>query len=364
MLRSPWFWIAIALITAGIALTAALGALYWLIVAFAAASLMLAVVFLVAAYGVGRADPPQVDRLKKVPHSKRISVIYDCDLTMGHSFRDVGDGLALLYILGEPRLRLRFVTTTYGNGPVGMTTRATSRLLNRLGFDNIAVLQGAAGPDDDPETNRAARHLADTVSASPGEIVLIATGSMTNLKHAAALDPDFFTKLHGLYLMGGLTEPLTWNGHKLAELNLSLDPEAAYQAIHAACPVTIATGQAGLTAVFRSPQFAALQTLDDPVSRLIAHQTRSWFALMRLWFQGGGFAMWDSVATLPLAHPELFEIEQVYITSTRDELGAGQLIVDPSRHGPVRLVRGVWDFDGFIAAHYAAWRHLGRRMQE
>ena len=363
MFRSPWFWMAIALITAGIALTAALDALYWLIVAFAAAILMLVVVFLVAAYSVERADPPQVGRLEKVPRSERISVIYDCDITMGRPFRDVGDGLALLYILGDPRLYLRFVTTTYGNGPVRLTTRAANRLLNSLGFDDVAVITGAAGPDDDPETNRAARHLADTVSASPGEIVLIATGSMTNLKHAAALDPDFFKKLRGLYLMGGLTEPLVWNGRKLAELDFSLDPEAAYQAIHADCPVTIATGQAGLTAVFRGPQFAALQSLDNPASRLIVRQTRSWFALMRLWFRDGGFAMWDSVAALPLVRPELFEIEQVYVTSTRNELRAGHLIVDPSRHGPVRLVRGVCDFDGFIAAHYAAWRRLGRRMQ-
>ncbi|MEA3340704.1 MAG: hypothetical protein U9R15_12110, partial [Chloroflexota bacterium] len=105
-----------------------------------------------------------------------------------------------------------------------------------------------------------------------------------------------------------------------------------------------------------------LQALGDPASRLIVRQTRFWFALMRLWFRDGGFAMWDSVAALPLVRPELFEIEQVYVTSTRNELGAGQLIVDPSRHGPVRLVRRVRDFDGFIAAHFAAWRRLGRRV--
>jgi len=361
MLRSLWFWIAIALITAGIALTAALSALYWLIAVFAVAILMLVVVFLVAAYGIGRADPPQVGRLPKVPRSERIPVIYDCDLTMGCPFRDVGDGLALLYLLGDPRLDLRFVTTTYGNGPVRLTTRTTRRLLDSLGYDDVAVLPGVTGPDDDPETNRAAGYLKDIVGASPGEIVLVATGSMTNLKHAAALDPHFFKKLRGLYLMGGLTESLIWNGHRLGELNFSLDPEAAYQAIHADCPVTIATGQAGLTAIFRRPQFAALQALDDPVSRLIIRQVRSWFALMRLWFRDGGFAMWDSVAVLPLTRPELFEIEQVYVTSVRDDLRAGRLVVDPSRHGPARLVRGVRDFDGFIMAHLAACHRLGQR---
>ena len=117
---------------------------------------------------------------------------------------------------------------------------------------------------------------------------------MTNLKHAAAFNPDFFKKLRGLYLMGGMIEPLVWNERRLAELNFALDPEAAYQATHADCPVTIAPGRSGLSAVFRGPQLAALQAIGDPVTRLISRQVRSWFALMRLYFRDGGFALWDS----------------------------------------------------------------------
>ncbi len=360
MFRSLWFWIAITLIVLGIGLTAALGVLYWLIAAFVAAILMLVVVFLVTAYGVGRAEPPQVPRLQKVPFSKRIPVILDCDLTMGCPLRDVNDGLALLYLLGEPRVNLLCVTTTYCNGPVEMSTRATRRLLDSLGYDDVATLPGAAGPDEEPEMNQAARHLRDIVSTRPGEIALIATGSMTNLKHAFALDPGFFKKLRGLYLLGGLTEPLVWNGHRLTELNFSLDPEAAYLAIHADCPVTITAGHASLTAIFRTPQFAALQALSDPVSQLIVRKTRFWFALMRLWFRDGGFAMWDPIAALALVHPELLETEQVYVTSTPGELHTGRLAVDPSKYGPVRLVHGVRDFDDFIQTCFAAWHHLGR----
>jgi purine nucleosidase len=336
--------------------------LYWLIAAFVVIILMLLTVFLVAAYAVGRAEPPQVPRLRKVPRSETVSVIYDCDLTMGHPLRDVGDGLALLYLLGEPRVYLRFVTTTYGNGPVEMTTRVARRMLDRLGHDDVATIRGAAGPDDTPETNRAAQYLRDSVGLYPGEITLIATGCLTNLRHAVALDPGFFKKLRGLYLFGGVTEPPIWNGHRLAEHNFALDPEAANLAIHADCPVTIATGQAGLSAIFRRQQFAALQALDDPVSRLIVRRTRFWFALMRVWFRDGGFAMWDSIAALSLTHPELFECERVYVTSTQDDLRTGLLVTTPDERGPVRLVHSVQDFAGFINAQFAAWRHLGQRI--
>jgi purine nucleosidase len=362
MLRSPWFWIAIVLIAAGMALTAALGVWYWLVAALAAVIIMLLTAFLVAAYAVGRADPPQVVRLQEVDRSDQIPVIYDCDVTMGRPFRDVADGLALLYLLGEPCVHLRCVTTTYGSSPVQVTTSTARRLLDRLGYGDVATLRGAAGPDEEPETNQAAQSLATAADDQPGEVVVIATGSMTNLKHAAALAPGFFGKLRGLYLMGGVTEPLVWNERRLAERNFSLDPEAAYVAIRAGCPVTIATGQAGLTAIFRSPQFAGLWALGDPISQFIVRNARFWFATTRLWFRDGGFGMWDSVAALALTHPGLFDGEQVHVTSTLDDLRTGRLFVRPDKHGPVRLVRSVQDFDGFIMAHFAAWQHLWQRV--
>jgi inosine-uridine nucleoside N-ribohydrolase len=362
--RSPWFWIVVTLIIAGIALTVSLGAFYWLIATLAAIILILAIAFLVAAYAVGRAQPPEVVPLAKVRRSKRIPVILDCDVTIGCPFRDVGDGLALLYLLGETRVDLLGITTTYGNAPVKTATRTVRRLLDTLDRGDIPVTGGAAGPEEEPESNGAAWLLTTTVSAQPGKVILVATGSMTNIKHAAALDPYFFNKLRGLYLLGGLTEPLVWKGHHLAEINFALDPEAAYQAIHADCPVTIATGNAGLSAIFRSPQFAALQALGDPISRLIARKIRFWFALMRLYFRDGGFAMWGSVATLPITHPEMFDYKQVHVISTRDDLRTGRLVVDVQRHAPVRVVSSVRDFERFITAHMAAWQRLSQKRGE
>jgi inosine-uridine nucleoside N-ribohydrolase len=336
---------------------------YWLLGALIIVVLTFIVVLLIAAYAVGRAKAPQLPHAQP-PAAGRVPVVYDCDVTMGRFFRDVGDGLALLYLLGEPRVDLRFVTTTYGNGPVETTTRTTRYLLDSLGCDDVVTLRGASGPDDDPATNQAARRLTEIVAGEPGQIVLVATGAMTNLKHAAALDPGFFAKLRGLYLWGGVTGPLVWKGHRVAERNFSLDPVAAHQAIHAECPVTVATGQAGLGAIFRAPQFAALQALDSPVSRFIVRKIRFWFALLRIWFRDDGFVMGGSVAALALTHPELFEFEQVFVTSSQNELRGGCLFVDPSKHGPVRLVRGVRDFDAFVMAHFAAWQYLGRRAKK
>ncbi len=363
MFRNIWFWIAILIIAAGVALTAALGVFYWLVIALALTALLFVVVFLVAAFAVGRADPPSIPTLEKISHSERAPVVYDGDVTLGIPFRDVGGGLALLYLLGEPQVHLHSVTATYGNGSVKSCFRTTRRLLASLAYDNIPVLPGVDGPDVEPEANQAARHLVDVADSMPGELVVVATGSMTNLHHAATLDPNFFGNLRGLYLWGGVTESLIWNGHHIAECNFSVDPPAAYEALHADCPLTIATGQTSLSAVFRRQQFAALQMMDGPVSRLIARKIRSWFAWMRLWFGDGGFLLGDSTAALALIHPELFHAEQVYVTSTHDDLRTGHLYVDPSEYGPVRLMRSVQDFDGFISAHFAAWQHLEQLVE-
>jgi purine nucleosidase len=363
MVRSPWFWLVLVLIATGVVLSVMLGAAYWLLAALATAVLGLTITYLVAAYAIGRAPCPQMAPLQGFSSSERIPVVLDGDITMGRLFREVDDGLVLLYLLGEPRVELLAVTCTYGNGPLETTTRTARQLLAEVGHGHVNVWPGASEPDQNPESNQAARHLVEIVRSRPGEIALIATGSMTNLRHAAALDPEFFHNLQGLYLMGGVSETLMWNGRRLAELNLSSDPEAAYQAIHADCAVTIAPGEAGLSAVFRAPQYAILQALGDPVTRLVARRIRSWFALMKVYFRDGGFAMWDSVAAVMLTRPGLFEYERGRIISTRDQLAVGQIRVEPDGNGPVRVVRAVLDTDGFFNIHFAAWHQLGQDVK-
>lgn len=363
MLRSFWFWLTLVLIAAGVALTAALGVFSWLAFTIAVAILVVDGILLYSIYAVGSSEAPELPQLAPVPDEERIRVICDCDLTMGRPFRNVGDGLALLYLLGEPRIDLRAVTTTYGTGPVGMTTRTTRRLLQQLSIETVDVVRGASRSDDDPVENRAAHRLVEEVNAHPGEIAILTTGALTNLKHASSLDADFFEKLRGLYIVGGVTGTLVWGERRLPERHLSLDPEAAYRAIHAHCPTTIALGEAGLTAIFRSEQMAALAALEDRVSDLILKRTRLWFGLMRLRFPDDGFTLWESVAALAIAHPQYLRFQRVHLPTTIEDLRRGRLVPDPDEGGPVRLVHGVEDYDAFVATQLAAWHRLGTSIE-
>lgn len=362
MLRSPWFWLSVILIAAGVALTELLGVLRWLSLTIAVGVAIVDGVLLYHAYVIPPAKPPTLPQLRRSPGEEPVPVIHDCDVTMGRPFRNVDDGLALLHLLGEPRIDVQAVTTTYGDGSVSLTTRTTCKLLREIGCDGLPVIRGASGPDTNPEDNEAARFLVKHVSAQPQRMVLLASGAMTNLKHAEMLDPDFFRKLRSLHLVGGATGPIVWQERQLLERNFSVDPEAAYRAIQAECPTSITLGEAGLTAVFRSSQFAALQSLDDPVSNLIVKQTRLWFGLMRLWFRDDGFAMWAPIAATALTQPACLRMERAHLPVTVDDLRNGHLVVDPDRAGPVRLIHGVEKYDSFIEAQLGAWHHLGQSI--
>ena len=54
-------------------------------------------------------------------------IIHDCDCTFGINGCDVDDGLALLYLLGDPEAEILGVTTTYGNNTCLLYTSPSPR---------------------------------------------------------------------------------------------------------------------------------------------------------------------------------------------------------------------------------------------
>ena len=157
--------------------------------------------------------------------AEHIPVILDCDNTMGIPGCDVDDGLALLYLLGSPEVRLLGVTCSYGNSTQEAVCRNTTALLSRWGRQDIPVLRGSEGPGRLPSP--AADFLCETARAYSGALRLLVTGSTTNLRGAMELDGHFLDHLRTVSMMGGITEPLFVGGRPMAELNLSIDCRAS-----------------------------------------------------------------------------------------------------------------------------------------
>ena len=114
-------------------------------------------------------------------------IIFDCDSTVGLPEKPMDDALALLYLLGRPReAEVLGITCTFANGTAKEVYASTKVLLKEIGRTDIPLLPGA-DCEEDPRSE-AARFIVETVNARPGEITLVAIGSLTNLYGAWLLD--------------------------------------------------------------------------------------------------------------------------------------------------------------------------------
>ncbi len=246
-------------------------------------------------------------------------IILDFDNTMGIRGCDVDDGLALLYLLGNPeRCRVEAVCTSYGNSDIETVDQNTHRLFADLGLD-IPIFRGAADPKAQPSA--AARFLAQACGAEPGALSVLVTGSTTNLNGAQAADPNFFGNVADLTFMGGITESLVINGRIMDELNLSCDPDATLAALASGAAVTIATAQHCLPAHITRERIEAVFSSNSWISATIDY----WFADMGQRYAWDGFAVWDQVAAAALIKPELFEPREMTVTLDRRLLSVGYL---------------------------------------
>ena len=283
-------------------------------------------------------------------------IIIDFDNTMGVKGCDVDDGLALLFLLGTDGVSVEAACTTYGNSTIDIVHDNTLRLFHEWGLD-LPVYRGGAAPGDAPSD--AACFLAQAAADNPGELTILATGSMTNLGAAARIDPDFFGNVREIAVMGGITESLVINGLIMDELNLSCDPAATLSVLAAPCPVTVATAQACLPAFFRREDFIDNFGEDSWLYRTCDY----WFTDMDSRYIWNGFTCWDIVAAAAVARPDLFSFDTVDVTLYERLLGVGYL--EHARAGapssPIRIPR-IEDPAAFVREACATWQRALARL--
>jgi purine nucleosidase len=280
-------------------------------------------------------------------------VIFDCDNTMGLFTKEVDDGLVLYYILGRPDMELLGITTTFGNGPLEKVHPQTVKMVAELGREDIPVIRGAARRGQGP--TEAARFLAETAASHPGEVILLATGPLGNLRGAFELDSDFYHNLKGIYCMGGYLRPVRLGRRNVAELNLSADAEAARQVLNAPCPVTLMNAQICLQAPFTWKDFRKL----DFWSRKTRRSIREWLILHGIFCGIGNFYLWDLLPAVRISFPELFVDNQVLIDSTLKDLESGVLLPrEASEELGINMPVMIKDFDKFKEVLFEAWRKI------
>ena len=176
-------------------------------------------------------------------------IILDCD--PGHD-----DALAILLALASPdEIKCLGLTISAGNVSLELTSKNALRVLSLVNNKEIPVYKGCPKPLvgqlvtaehvhgesgldtgsgtslPEPiskcEKKHAVNFILETLRINPeNEITLVATGPLTNLGAAFALDPLTFKKVKRIVLMGGAGfEP--GNITPAAEFNIYVDPHAA-----------------------------------------------------------------------------------------------------------------------------------------
>lgn len=251
-------------------------------------------------------------------------IVFDCDNTMGVKDCDVDDGLALLYLLGCPEAHLLGITSTYGNSRIDVVDANCRRMLRELGREEIPVKRG--GEARGAYRSEAADYLVEMADRYPGELSILATGSLTNLRGAYEKDVHFFEKVKEIVLMGGITSPLVFEKKVMDELNFSCDPLAAYTVLTKGRNISVITGNNCLKVLFTRAEYKErLFGTEHPVAVYIREQTDYWFGYNEEGYGIEGFYNWDVTAAVYLMHPELFTDEKKTLLVSEEDLKKGYL---------------------------------------
>jgi purine nucleosidase len=283
-------------------------------------------------------------------------VIFDCDSTVGLPGKPMDDALALLYLLGRPReAEVLGITCTFANGTAKEVYASTKVLLEEIGRTDIPLLPGA-DREEDPRSE-AARFITDTVNARPGEITLVAIGSLTNLYGAWLLDNTLFDKVKEIILMGGYIAPVFYHTRHLEELNFSVNPAAAACVLNHGKNISILTGNNTLEPSYLpKEEFIQKMCSGSPSGRYIAEKCGYRFDDKAVTDGDAASYCWDVVATVYLLHPELFTDYPTDCFITERGMYSGWLAPsDPAADTVVLNLPRVKDLATYREEMYSGW---------
>ncbi len=259
----------------------------------------------------------------------------------------VDDAVALLFAVSSPEVELIGATCVMGNVSVRQATENTLAVLELAGLGDVEVASGASRPlvrDHEPfpevhgerglgravlapprasaSARSAAQLLVETVRARPGEVLLVATGPLTNIALAVAEEPRLPQLLKGFAIMGGAFAK-AGNVSPAAEANIWVDPEAAQAVFRAfaGVPEPQLPICAGLDVTERVRMTTAdveevcAPAPDTPLARFVRETVPFYIEFYERHGDGSGAAMHD-----PLALAIALDLSLAELATTRVEV--------------------------------------------
>ncbi len=200
------------------------------------------------------------------------------------------DAIALALAVLSPEIELLGLTTVRGNGRVDVCTENALRVLDLFGAE-VPVHEGMAQAMLRPEVRNgtplpagtyldlpparshkqpghAVDWLIETLSASDGDITLVAIGPLTNVAMAIRCQPDILPKIREVVIMGGAHAAS--NMTPAAEYNIWIDPEAAKLVLACGRLIRLITLDATIQTRFDADEVARIRRPGTPAAEMAA----------------------------------------------------------------------------------------------
>jgi inosine-uridine nucleoside N-ribohydrolase len=325
-------------------------------------------------------------------------VIIDCDPGIGPGL-DADDGLAILFALASPELRVEAVTTIFGNVEVRRATDNALRVLDAVGRTDVPVAMGMSVPlagrlhprsedefaqqvdrlkpiDEERLARRADQHAVDLiiekVTASPGEIALLAVGPLTNVAMAILKEPALKDAIPQITIMGGAfgREPEFGRGNitPVAELNIWGDPLAADIVFTSGIPVTAAgldvTNPAKGTVLYEDQLLTLLEGSSTRFTEFLDELCRTYIEAPKFNWARKGCVLYDPVAAATLVDRSLVTTARASVrVETTGEHAVGQTVDHADADGNVDVCVDV-DGEAFTRLFMQRMRSLVEQQEE
>lgn len=273
-----------------------------------------------------------------------LDVWVDTDTAIGVPGADVDDGLALIQAFHSKELRLRGLSSVFGNAPIENTQAQATEVLERFGPGGLSVHRGAGSAAQRGAPCPAVEAMARALEERP--LHVLALGPVTNIASLIGLHPELASRILSIVMVAArrpgqrfLSQPRQPN--PFPDLNFDCDPAAMQDLLDSRAPLVFAPWEVSSHVWIEAEDLDQLERAAGS-GVYIARHARPW---LKTWVNdmgAPGFNPFDTLAVAALTHPYLLEGFRCGVTiedgpndtAPAEEQAAGarkpHLLVDPA----------------------------------
>ena len=249
----------------------------------------------------------------------------DTDPSIGVPLHEADDGFALIQSFHSPELRIRGISTTYGNAGLATTTRIAREMVIRFGgpakLIEPHVHSGAASARDLGKPTAATEALRRVLEKR--RLTYLALAPLTNLATLLTLHPEAARRIDRVIFVGGRSPGVRfragrWNPYEFTDGNFHKDHAAAAILLSVGPPLTLVPVECALQLLLTPRELSRIGHEGGESGRYLATKARLWMNLWRLCFAVEGAVIFDCFAVLAATYPHLLRTERRFAAITRD----------------------------------------------